>query len=293
MAHDTRDARADPEGAASERADPPNTASADADSADRASADPDAARAEQSARRRGRRRPRHWTEGGSSVRPWGWDLLGWALVGYALGLLGAAAIRSFAPDAAVTSAAAAVALWIGMGAPIVLAFSRSRPRGLLRFRAVDLLYGVALGLALRLTQGWLAEAENGAPLPFPSYPSLDGGLPASWWFADLLTPVVISPVIEEFFFRGVLLVALFAALRGALGAVSAGVVALLATTGLFVVAHALGGALGADAVAAYALVGLVCGLLVLLTGRIWGAILTHAVFNALWVALATTGTLLA
>jgi hypothetical protein len=32
--------------------------------------------------------------------------------------------------------------------------------------------------------------------------------------------------------------------------------------------------------------------IVLSTGRIWGAILAHVVYNGLWVALATVGTLL-
>ncbi|MGO3233789.1 MAG: CPBP family glutamic-type intramembrane protease, partial [Microbacterium sp.] len=47
-----------------------------------------------------------------------------------------------------------------------------------------------------------------------------------------------------------------------------------------------------DETVSLTLVGLTCGLLVLLTGRIWGAVLTHMVFNGAWVMLALVGTLL-
>ena len=133
----------------------------------------------------------------------------------------------------------------------------------------------------------------GGVAPFPVYPTIDGALPASWWFGDLIAPVVISPVLEEFFFRAVLLIAIYTVARRALGGAVAGFVAVVLTTGLFVAAHTLSGALPWDDVAAFTLVGLVCGMLVVFTGRIWGAVLTHVVFNASWVALATVGTLLA
>ena len=45
--------------------------------------------------------------------------------------------------------------------------------------------------------------------------------------------------------------------------------------------------------ASLALVGLTASLLVLLTGRLWPAVLAHVVYNGLWVAMATVGTLLA
>ncbi|WOQ69205.1 type II CAAX endopeptidase family protein [Microbacterium limosum] len=243
-------------------------------------------------RGRARSRRRLWFEGGSSVQRWGYDLLGWAMISFAIGTLASAAIHAAAPTPAGRTLAA-VAVWAGMLAPIVLALRRSRPRGLLRLRGVDILYGVVLGVSLRVCQGWLDQAAAGGVTPFPAYPTIDGALPASWWFGDLLAPVVISPVLEEFFFRAVLLIAIYSVARRALGGAVAGFVAVITTTGLFVVAHTLSGALAWDDAAAYTLVGLTCGLLVVLTGRIWGAVLTHAIFNASWVALATVGTLLA
>ncbi|MDF2492885.1 MAG: hypothetical protein K0Q58_1463, partial [Microbacterium sp.] len=61
---------------------------------------------------------------------------------------------------------------------------------------------------------------------------------------------------------------------------------------LFVLLHQLTGSLGATwaAGAAIALVGLVASALVLVTGRLWGAVITHVVFNASYVALALVGT---
>ena len=83
--------------------------------------------------------------------------------------------------------------------------------------------------------------------------------------------------------------------RGALwGAVvwTLGVAALLVSSGGFVLLHATGGSLSiADAVQLLA-VGGMGGLLVLLTGRIWGAVLTHVVYNASYLALVAAGTLL-
>jgi membrane protease YdiL (CAAX protease family) len=225
------------------------------------------------------------------VQDWGYDLLGWAMISFAAGILLSAGIPSVVPGATGVLIAG-IALWLGMAVPVALAFARSRPRGLLRFRPVDLLYGIVLGGVLRLAQGWFEQAAAGGPVPFPSYPTIDGQLSSSWWFADALAPVVISPVIEEFFFRGVLLVVIYTVVRRALGKRVAAFVAVVVTTGVFVAAHTLNGALGWDDVASYALVGIVCGMLVLLTRRIWGAVLVHIVFNATWVALATAGTLL-
>jgi len=54
----------------------------------------------------------------------------------------------------------------------------------------------------------------------------------------------------------------------------------------------LSGGLGVDEVISLSLLGLVCGLLVMLTGRIWPAILVHVVYNGTFVVLALAGTYL-
>lgn len=182
-------------------------------------------------------------------------------------------------------------IWVGMLVPIVIALLRSRPIGLLKFRAVDLVWGLGLGLILRVIQGWAAGAD-GIPAAFPTLTTVDGQLANGWWFSDALAPVIIAPLIETFFFQGVLLVALFTVLRRPLGSFTAGLTAWLVTTGLFVLAHTVTGGSDVAAVVAISALGATCGLLVVLTGRIWAAVLVHCVFNLTGVALALAGTLL-
>ncbi|MBA8816759.1 hypothetical protein FHX48_001852 [Microbacterium halimionae] len=243
--------------------------------------------------RRARRRSRRgsgrngWRDGGKSVVGWGWEIVGWVVIALGIGVLVGTAANQFigGVGGAILGTAA---IWVSMFVPIALAFTRSVPRGLLKFRPIDVLYGIVIGGALRLAQGVLemAAGGNGA---FPSYGSLSG----SWWITDLVGPVVISPLLEEFFFHAVLLIALYSALRRLMESrILAGIFAVVMASGVFVLAHALTATLSWDAVVALLLVGLVNGTLVVLTGRIWGAVLVHIMFNASFVALALVGTVL-
>lgn len=239
----------------------------------------------------GSHRPRtDWRLGGRTVLHWREWLLAAALLSLGIAIVAGTAVEWLwqSPWAA---ASATALLWVGMLVPIVWALSRSRPAGLLRFRALDLLYGVALGAMLRLVQGSIAPALGGGAA-FPSYPLVDGRLSQWWWLTDVVAVVMIAPVIEEFFFRGVILVSLYTVLRRPFGKVAAGTVAVVASAALFVLLHAVAGGMSVDEVVAIAFVGLVCASLVMLTGRIWAAVLVHAVFNATYVALALTGTFL-
>ncbi|GAA3203689.1 hypothetical protein GCM10017690_08460 [Microbacterium terregens] len=189
------------------------------------------------------------------------------------------------------AASATAVLWLGMLVPILWAFTRSRPAGLLRFRALDVLYGVALAGVLRIIQGWLAVVTGGSGA-LPSYSLMNGELSGMWWFTDAVSVVLIAPVVEEFFFRGVILVALYTVLRRPFGHVTAGLVAVIVSTGLFVLLHGLTGGISIDQVVSIALIGLVGGMLVMLTGRIWGAVLVHTGFNLTFVVISLAGTFL-
>jgi membrane protease YdiL (CAAX protease family) len=224
------------------------------------------------------------------VHPWRSQVLAVALLGIGLGVI-LGGVLSIVLPAAWGGLAATGVLWLGMLVPVVWAFTRSRPAGLLRIRWLDLLWGVGLGLLLRMVQGWLAVAAGGSGA-LPSYPSIGGSLPSGFLFADVLAPVVIAPVIEEFFFHGVVLVSVYTLLRRPVGRLMAGVVAVVVSTALFVLMHSVSGALPVDAVISLSLLGLVCGGLVMLTGRIWPAVLVHVVYNGTYVVLALAGTYL-
>uniref|UniRef100_UPI0025D6E534 CPBP family intramembrane glutamic endopeptidase n=1 Tax=uncultured Aeromicrobium sp. TaxID=337820 RepID=UPI0025D6E534 len=213
------------------------------------------------------------------TKPWGWEMLAWAALALGAGLV----IVALAPDYEA-------ALWLALLVPIVVAFRRSVPRGLLRFRATDILFGLVLGTGLRLVSGWLEGAAAG-PLTWPRFDTTN----ATWWLGDIIAPVLVAPLVEELFFHGLMLVALYTVVRRASRfPLVAGIAAALITTGAFVLAHLATGSLGTSwaGPVSVALVGLAGAGLVLTTGRIWCAVLTHAVFNATYVALALVGTLL-
>ena len=235
-----------------------------------------------------RKRRTDWRLGGQTVRAWREGLLAIALISLGVTLLAGTLIDTLWESPFAATAALAV-VWIGMLVPVVWALTRSRPIGLLRVRWLDLLYGVALALLLRLVQGWLAVALSGVD-SLPSVTLVDGRLPTSWWLSEGVASIVIAAPLEEFFFRAVVLIALYSLMRRPFGKVTAGVVAGLASTAIFVAVHALTGVtLPVDQMVSLLLLGLTCAALVLLTGRIWGAVLVHAVYNATWVGLVVAG----
>ena len=268
---------------------PPAAAVADLESAD--SGDQGASSAEAPQRRRSSRPARtDWRLGGRTVHRWREGLLALALVSLGAAVLLASLVTTVwgSPWAA---ASATVLIWIGMLLPVVWAFARSRPVGLLRLRPLDLLYGLVLGALLRTSQGWI-EGLGGMPAAFPTLLSVEGAPPAASVAMDVIAPIVVAPVVEELFFRGVVLIALYTVLRRPFGPLTAALVAALASTALFVLVHGITGAADVSGVIALSMLGVVCALLVLLTGRIWGAVLVHVVYNGTYVALAVIGSLL-
>ncbi|MFB7884611.1 lysostaphin resistance A-like protein [Microbacterium sp. NPDC056057] len=229
-----------------------------------------------------------WRLGGRTVFRWREGLLAIALISLGAGVLLGSLVAAVwdSPWAAASSTAI---VWIGMLLPIVWAFTRSRPIGLLRVRAVDVLYGVVLGALLRTTQGWI-EGLDGTPAEWPGLVQVGGSVPLSSVIFDVVGPVVVVPVVEEFFFRAVVLVSLYTVLRRPFGKLTAGLAAALGSTALFVVMHGISGAADVSEVVSLSLLGLVCALLVLLTGRIWGAVLVHVVYNGSYLALAVLAT---
>ncbi len=239
---------------------------------------------------RGKRRRRAWREGGSSTRRWDLEILGWSICAVGAGALAARAAPALFPVETAAGGARAV-VWLALAVPILLALARSRPRGLLRFRPIDLVYGVVFGVLLRLAQGVFADLWEGGAV-WPSTFSTDGGLPADF-VSQTVAGALITPVLEEFFFRGVVLIAVYTALRRVGGVVAAGMASVAASTALFVVAHMLTASRSDSDLVALALLGLVTGAFTVGTGRIWPAVVVHAIFNATGLGLIAVGTLLA
>lgn len=231
-----------------------------------------------------------WRLGGRTVLRWRETTLAVALLSLGAAVLGGALLDG-RWDSPWAAAWATLLLWVGMLVPIVWAFGRSRPVGLLRFRAIDVLYGLALGGALRTTQGVL-EGFAGSPPLFPTLTSIDGAIAPTTLVFDVIAPMFVAPTIEEFFFRGVVLISLYTVLRRPVGKAAAGTVAVLVSCALFVMVHGVGVGVGVPDAISVCLLGLVCGLLVMLSGRIWGAILVHATYNATFVVLALAGSVL-
>lgn len=238
---------------------------------------------------RGRRRKRSdWRLGGRSVHKWDFTVLSVALIAAGLGIVGATAARRI--DAAWGVPVSSLVLWAALSSAAVYALIRARPVGLLRLRSIDVLWGVGLGLLLRALDGWLSSANS---TTFPTAATLDGVLPLDWWWKSVVPAGFLAPLVEEFFFRAVLLVTVYQLLRRSVGIPAAGLTALLVSTGTFVLVHAIFDMLPlAGAIQLFA-IGAVLSLLVLLTGRIWGAVLVHVVYNVTYLVLVILGTLLA
>lgn len=238
----------------------------------------------------GVRRRRDWREGGRTVKPWDETVLAIALVALGLALVVAAVIRGFDPGAAASTVASAVLL-VGMLVGVVIAFLRAKPRPLLRLRAVDLLYGLMFGVVLRLVQGWFEVAAGGSGA-LPTFDAGTGGMGDVWVFADVASLLVVAPVVEELFFRGVLFVTAYSVVRRMAGRIPAMMTALVLSVAAFTATHAWNAGVSWEAWATPLTVGLVCATLVLATGRIWGAVFVHFVFNASYVVLMFVAALL-
>ncbi|TQJ29692.1 CPBP family intramembrane glutamic endopeptidase [Microbacterium sp. SLBN-146] len=147
------------------------------------------------------------------------------------------------------------------------------------WRWSDIGLGLAVGLLLRA----LVE------LVAPTMGSLQAGL-VELSMTDLVVLVLgaalVTPIVEELFFRGVIVAALADSLRG-LGRTLAGILAITLSTVVFVLLHAvsLGAATTMATLLGPLLVSVACGILLLVTRRLASALLAHVVFNAIGVGL--------
>ncbi|MFG6492101.1 CPBP family intramembrane glutamic endopeptidase [Microbacterium sp. P03] len=156
-------------------------------------------------------------------------------------------------------------------------------RALRRWRVGDLLIGACVGALVRAAVELSAPTTGSLEGPFVEEPSFSRYATLA---VVIVTAVLLSPVIEEVFFRGIALPALANGLRGA-GPTIAGTVALVLTTAAFVALHLLplGGSAPLGLVIGTIGVGVGCGILTLVTGRLAAALAAHIVFNTIGVVL--------
>jgi membrane protease YdiL (CAAX protease family) len=220
----------------------------------------------------------------------------WGLADAAIGILLAAVLalawaaltRTVVMPAAVQVLGGALAIWVPLTATVVIASRLRGQRSLHRdfgfaFRPLDLLWGIGVGLSARAVTTFLElGAGRGG--------SFDGGVltdrldPFVLWFGLLVAPLLIGPVVEEVFFRGLVLRAVERATvaRRAVAASVAVVVSALAFALLHVVLAPISPA-GWVAFGGLLVLGLGTGVLAVLTGRIGGAVIAHVVYNGVVV----------
>lgn len=234
---------------------------------------------------RGRASRRDWRLGGRAVSRWDTKLLLAGLLvvmGVALASSAAIWLTGFWGGLPATPL-----LWAGLMSVSALAFARSRPAGLLRLRARDFLYGFAFGIILRFVQ-------NGAEgAPFPDSSLLVTGDFVRWVFAEAIPLGFVGPIVEEIFFRAVILVTAYQTLRRTTGPGPASVAAALTSTGLFAALHGVLAPMTLHDSTQIALVGLTCSALVFLTGRLWAAVIAHVIYNCVFLLLVVVGSVLA
>jgi len=202
-------------------------------------------------------------------------------------LLGCAYSRLWIVDPASQTLLGYLAVWVPLVTAALVASSRFGSGSIvrdyrLRFRPIDLLWGLGIGLLARMAAAIVEIAVYGR---IPSS-AVQLGTPvfdAWWFFAALLAPVILAPLIEEVFFRGLLL-------RSLLGLGTPGmrstVVAILVSSAVFALVHVTQATSAPDAVAAGVatiIFAIASAIATMATGRLGAGIVAHVTFNALIV----------
>ncbi len=150
-------------------------------------------------------------------------------------------------------------------------------------RPIDLLWGAAAGLLLRIVVSSLEVlGYGGLPATAGNAVPLTTADEVVYVVVALLSVILIAPMIEETFFRGLVLPSIIGMLRGGRW------IAVAISAVLFAILHLLAVTTAAQAVVVGVgtlLVGLGAGSLAVLTGRLGPAIVAHVVFNASILAL--------
>ncbi|WP_171041340.1 CPBP family intramembrane glutamic endopeptidase [Sinomonas susongensis] len=223
------------------------------------------------------------------------------LVWAALGLIAAVvcgwAIEAIPPariDPTLLGAAAFLAVWIPLLGALVLSFARQRLNEAasalgLRFQPLDVLWGLGIGCLARAFDAFLRLLLTGSSglVPQPTLSALASPV-VQTVVLGILAPVLIAPVLEEIYFRGLIQRSLASSLEP-LGRAPRMAAAVVLTSLAFALVHAL---LLVGAPTEAMLTGistfvfaLLAGATAAVTNRLGGSIAGHVVFNGLGVLL--------
>lgn len=142
----------------------------------------------------------------------------------------------------------------------------------IRFRPIDLLWGAAIGVLGRFVGAGMSLLLYGTT-GFAGQPTI-GGVDGWYVFGALIAPVVIAPLIEEGFFRGLM--------QGGLARQLGAAWAVGLTAVVFTAVHLIAAASMTDVLAVgvpLLVFAVAAGASRVLTGRIGAAVLGHIVFN--------------
>lgn len=178
-------------------------------------------------------------------------------------------------------------VWVPLGAAILIACLRggldlSRARMGLSITWFDVVLGLGAGFLLRALAGIVEIAFTGRMIGLGvtfGDPVYDG-----WWlFGTVIAPVLIAPVIEETFFRGLLQQSSKRVLSLRLGRRTAVGLSIALSASTFALLHLMEAANPTGALVlgiSTLILGLATATLTASTGRIGAALIAHIVFNA-------------
>lgn len=175
-------------------------------------------------------------------------------------------------------------LWVPLLGAVGVATYRRRKAGAdadlptrIRFRItwMDVLVGAFVGLLLRFVMMAIELLTVGHVTSSSSPFDVDHNI--VWLFAAILAPAVISPVVEELFFRGLVL-----------PAIGANWIGIVASAIIFSAVHLVYGWNPLTAVSTF-IVGIALGVLAVRTTRLGAGIVAHIVYNASLIALSELG----
>lgn len=189
----------------------------------------------------------------------------------------------FAIDGNLALLLSYLVVWVPLLAACLYATYRRGTRSLKRdlglsLTLTDVLFGLSIGLLVRGLVSAIEIATTGR-LSLGGVTFGDVAYNGWWVFATLLAPIVLAPVVEELFFRGLVL----RSVQGLVPGRFAPAMAIFVSAILFAALHlSQGPSLSQAMVFGFStlILGIAAGILAVLTGRIGASIVAHATFNA-------------